>query len=98
MKHAIIYFLLGYVMNGTFTLGPEQYSDPTQSPSIEIAQIDRTEDAEGNKPVISTEDKKRESEPAKPKKATRESDASPKNFVPTEKIPADQAVDFPTDI
>ena len=98
MKHAIIFVLLGYVMNGIFTLGPEQYLDPTQSPSIEIAQIDRTEDAERNKPALPTEDKKRESEPAKPKKATGQTDGSPKNFVPTEKIPADQAVDFPTDI
>ena len=98
MKRAIICFLLGLVMDGTVTLTPRQYLNRTQSLSIEIVQNDRAKDAKRKEPVPSTEDQKRESEPARPKKTTRQTEAPPKNFVPTEKIPADQAVDFPTDI
>jgi len=63
-----------------------------------MAQTVKTEDAEKNETVIVPEQKKRTPEPVKPKNTTRPKEGPPKVFVPSEKIPADQAVDFPTDI
>ncbi len=111
MKSAIKFFLLGFMMNGIFTpgvqvnpdrMGPgrvvEQLGNTTQPSYIEMAQTDKTKDAEKNEPVLTPEQKKRTSEPAKPKNTTRLKQGPPKGFVPSEKIPADQAVDFPVDI
>ncbi len=111
MKSASMFFLLGFMMNGIFTPGVqvnpdrmvpgrvvEQLGNTTQQRYIEMAQTDKTKDTEKNEPVLTPEQKKRTSEPAKPKNTTRLKEGPPKGFVPSEKIPADQAVDFPTDI
>jgi hypothetical protein len=111
MKSAIKFFLLGFMINGIFTPGVrdiparmvsgsivEQLGNTTQLRYLEMAQTDKTKDAEKNEPVLTPEQKKRTSEPAKPKNTTRLKEGPPKDFVPSEKIPADQAVDFPTDI
>jgi hypothetical protein len=111
MKSTIKFFLLGFMMNGIFIPGVrvnpdrmvpgrvvEQLGNTTQQRYIEMAQTDKTKDTEKNEPVLAPEQKKRTSEPAKPKTTTRRKEGPPKVFVPSEKIPADQAVDFPTDI
>ena len=106
MKSAMVIFLLGFMMNGFFTQGvqvnPEreipgrevgQLGNTTQKRYMEVAQTDKAEDEVEKEPILVPEQKKRTTEPAKPKTTTK-----PKVFVPSEKIPADQAVDFPTDI
>ena len=111
MKNAIKFFLLGFMMNGIFTPGVqvipdrmvpgsivEELVNTTQQRYIEMAQTDKTKDAEKNEPILVPEQEKRTPEPAKPKNTTRPKEGPPKVFVPSEKIPADQAVDFPTDI
>ena len=67
------------------------------SSSIVLAQNDNTaaEDDEKSK----TESEPTESEPAADEKKASESESKPlAPFVPSEKIPGDQAVDFPVDI
>ena len=98
MKYAIICLMLGFMMKGIFTSGAEQYLNTTQHLYIELAQTDKIKDEEKKEPVLTTEEEKSETKPAKPEKATRQQSEPLKDFVPTEKIPADQAVDFPTDI
>ena len=111
MKNASKFFLLGFMMNGILIPGGrvnparmvpgrvvEQLGNTTQQRNIEMAQTDKNKDAEKKEPILVPEQKKRTTEPAKPKTTTRPKEGPPKVFVPTEKIPADQAVDFPTDI
>lgn len=90
-------FLLGFTMNGI--VSPEgQVMPAIQNFPIEMAQNDQPLDTEKKDLVHPPEQKKPTSEPAKPKTSTSLKEGSPKDFVPSEKIPADQAVDFPTDI
>jgi hypothetical protein len=106
MKIAIMFFLLGFMMNGIFTLrvqaildrGVQQLLNTPQERYTEMAQNDETKEKEKNEPVLDSEQKRRTTEPAKPKNTTSRKKGPPKDFVPSEKIPADQAVDFPTDI
>ncbi len=111
MKSAIMFILLGFMINGIFTPGVrvnpdrevpgrrvEQRGDTSQKRYIEVAQTDKTKEAEKKEPNLVPEQEKRTTEPAKPKTTTRPKEGPPKVFVPSEKIPADQAVDFPTDI
>ena len=110
MKIAIMFFLLGFMMNGIFILrvqaildrgvpgrGVQQLLNTPQQRYTEMAQNDETKETEKNEPVLDSEQKRRITEPAKPKNSRQEK-GPPKDFVPSEKIPADQAVDFPTDI
>jgi hypothetical protein len=111
IKIAIMFFLLGFMMNGIFTLRvqaildrevPEsdvqQLLNTSQQRDTETAQNDETKETKKNEPILDSEQKRRTTEPAKPKNTTTQKKGPPKDFVPSEKIPADQAVDFPTDI
>jgi len=111
MNSAIMVFLLGFMMNGIFTQGVqvnpereipgrqvEQLGNTTQKRYMEVAQTDKAEDEVKKEPILVPEQKKRTTEPAKTKTTTKAKKGLPKVFVPSEKIPADQAVDFPTDI
>jgi len=64
---------------------------------MESAQADKSIETREKKPVQS-EQKNIPTEPIEPKPSNRMEERPPRNFVPSEKIPADQAVDFPTDI
>lgn len=96
-KSVILIFLLALTINGIVSPGG-QVMPATQQLPIEMAQNDQPMDTEKKDPVHPPEQKKPTSEPAKPKTTTSLKEGSPKDFVPSEKIPADQAVDFPTDI
>ncbi len=111
MKSAIMFFLLGFMMNGISipggqvipdrggpARGLEQLGNTIQQIGMGMAQTDKTKDAEKKEPDLAADQKKPTSEPARPKNAIRPKEGPPKGFVPSEKIPADQAVDFPTDI
>jgi hypothetical protein len=111
MKSAIMFILLGFMINGIFIpgvrvnpereiseRGVEQRGNTSQKHYIEVAQTDKTKEAENKEPNLVPDQEKRTTEPAKPKTTTRPKENPPKVFVPSEKIPADQAVDFPTDI
>jgi hypothetical protein len=111
MKSASMFILLGFMINGIFIpgvrvnpdrevsgRGVEQHGNTSQQRYVEVAQTDNTKEAEKKEPILVPDQEKRTTEPAKPKTTTRPKEGSPKIFVPSEKIPADQAVDFPTDI
>jgi hypothetical protein len=107
MKSAMMVFFLGFMINGIFTPGvqvnpereiPDREVEQLGNTPIEVAQTDKANDEVKNEPILIPEQKKRTTEPAKPKNTTSQKKGPPKDFVPSEKIPADQAVDFPTDI
>jgi len=111
MKSAIMFILLGFMINGISIpgvrvnpegdlsgRGVEQRGHTSQQRYVEVAQTDKTKEVEKKEPILVPDQEKRTTEPAKPKTTTRPKEGSPKVFVPSEKIPADQAVDFPTDI
>ena len=111
MKSAMVVFLLGFMMNGFFTQGVqvnpereipgrqvEQPGNTTQKLYMEVAQTEKAEDEEKKGPILVPEQKKQTTEPAEPETTSKPQEGLPKVFVPSEKIPADQAVDFPTDI
>jgi hypothetical protein len=96
-KSVILMFLLALSMNGIVSLWG-QLMPATQNLPIEMAQNDKPIDTEEKEPVPPPEQKRPVPEPARPKTSTSLKEGPPKDFVPSEKIPADQAVDFPTDI
>jgi hypothetical protein len=111
MKSIMMVFLLGFMMNGILAQGVQaspdreipgrevgQPGNMTQKFNIEVAQTDKAEDEIEKESILVPEQKKRTTEPAKPKTTTKPKQGLPKVFFPSEKIPADQAVDFPTDI
>jgi hypothetical protein len=64
---------------------------------MESTQTDKSIETQEKKPAQS-EQKNMPTEPSEPKPSNRMKEKPPRDFVPSEKIPADQAVDFPTDI
>ena len=64
---------------------------------MESAQADQSIEPQKEQPAQS-EQKNTPTKPSEPKPSDRMKEKPPKDFVPSEKIPADQAVDFPTDI
>ena len=108
--YAIMVFLLGFTLNGN--AGPMnqvmvalafpegrtlQLETGTRQRPMETAQRDRPIEDEREE-ARQPEKKETESEAATPKPSIEPKEGPPRDFVPTEKIPADQAVDFPTDI
>ena len=69
----------------------------TSQRPMKLAQADKSIETQKEQPVQS-EQKNMSTEPIEPKPSNRMKEKPPKDFVPSEKIPADQAVDFPTDI
>jgi hypothetical protein len=69
----------------------------TPQPPVELAQADKSIETKKEQPVQS-EQKNAPTGPVEPKPSNRLKEKPPRDFVPSEKIPADQAVDFPTDI
>jgi hypothetical protein len=78
-----------------------RYTNIYRKPCIEIALRDLKDThalVEENEGVSPSERKDSGSKQSKPEFPTPSKETPAKDFVPTEKIPADQAVDFPTDI
>ncbi len=96
-KSAILIFLWGLSMNGIVGLDV-QVTHANQDPPIVMAKNEKPIDTEKKEDVNPSDQKRPASEPAKPKGTSRLKQAPPKDFVPSEKIPVDQAVDFPADI
>lgn len=108
--YVIILFLLGVTLNGIPGLGdqvivalesPEertfQSESRTRQRPVETAQRDEPT-GDKREEALQPEKKESPSKAASPKPSTEPKKGPPRDFVPTEKIPADQAVDFPTDI
>ncbi len=94
---ATLIFLLGLSMNGIVSPRGQVMPVPQNLP-IETAQNDKPVDNEKKDPIHPPEQKQPTSETTKPKTSTELRNGPSKDFVPSEKIPADQAVDFPADI
>lgn len=105
----IAIFLLGFTMSSivgpwgrvmTDLAGsgknPGQLGCNPQPGPMELAQKNNTIEPEKKEPVPLPQ--KAEPEQVEPKTSTGLKEKPSKDFVPSEKIPADQAVDFPTDI
>jgi hypothetical protein len=75
----------------------EQIESLTPPPPMELAQADKSIETQKEQSAR-PEQKNAPTEPIEPKPANRLKEKPPREFVPSEKIPADQAVDFPTDI
>jgi hypothetical protein len=78
-----------------------RYTNIYRKPCMEIALRalkDTDTLVEENEGASPSERKDSGSKQSKPESPTPRKEAPAKDFVPTEKIPADQAVDFPTDI
>ena len=69
----------------------------TQKTPGELAPTDKPVETKKEQPA-QPEQKKAPTEPIEPNPSDRLKEKPPRDFVPSEKIPADQAVDFPTDI
>ena len=107
---AIMILLLGVSLNGIPTHGDqvmvalelpvkdvEQMENRTPQRPKETVQRDEPQGDE-RKEAVQQGKKEAASEAAAPKPSNRSKKGPLKDFVPSEKIPADQAVDFPTDI
>jgi hypothetical protein len=64
---------------------------------MQLAQADKSIETQKEQPAQS-EQKNAPTGPIEPKPSKRLKEKPPRDFVPSEKIPADQAVDLPTDI
>ena len=69
----------------------------TQKTAEESAPTDKPVETKKEQPA-QPEQKNIPAEPIEPNPSDRLKEKPPRDFVPSEKIPADQAVDFPTDI
>ena len=67
-----------------------------QSP-VALAQTEKSIETKKEQPA-EPEPNNTPAEPIEPRPSDRLKEKPPRDFVPSEKIPADQAVDFPTDI
>ena len=78
-------------------LGAGQIEGLTPQRPTESAQADKSIETQKKQPAQSEQNRK-PTEPIEPKPSSQMKEKPPRDFVPSEKIPADQAVDFPTDI
>ena len=78
-------------------MGAGQIESLTPQPPMELAQADKSIETQKEQPAQSKQ-KNAPTEPVEPKPSDRLKEKPPRDFVPSEKIPAGQVVDFPTDI
>jgi len=105
-----MFFLFGVTLNGVPTHGDRVMvalelpvkgieEMENRAPERPMDTVQRDEPIEDEREEARRPEKKEATpEAASPKPSNRSKKGPPKDFVPTEKIPADQAVDFPTDI
>jgi hypothetical protein len=75
-----------------------ELTDTAESKSIQMARDEVPERNEVEAPGRLPEQKESKPTPSDSQEDSEDETVSPREFVPTEKIPADQAVDFPVDI